>query len=149
MVSKFDHLKLPRINIELPRRSAARGGFGGTKRDVSEHGRRLLNQFSPLIEPVKEKTSPFRLDPKLIFKIKIAEKGYFSEDMVTQAGLNLLACEPNKAIVVFSSDNQLTEFKRRLENYSQIQEGHKYEYLGAIDELVPLEREDRIGRLLG
>jgi len=148
MVSKFDHLKLPRINIELPRRSAARGGFGGTKRDVSEHGRRLLNQFSPLIEPVKEKTSPFRLDPKLIFKIKIAEKGYFSEDMVTQAGLNLLACEPNKAIVVFSSDNQLTEFKRRLENYSQIQEGHKYEYLGAIDELVPLEREDRIGRLL-
>jgi hypothetical protein len=101
-----------------------------------------------LIEPVKEKTSPFRLDPKLIFKIKIAEKGYFSEDMVTQAGLNLLACEPNKAIVVFSSDNQLTEFKRRLENYSQIQDGPKYEYLGAIDELVPLEREDRIGRLL-
>jgi hypothetical protein len=41
MVSKFDHLKLPRINIELPRRSAARGGFGGTKRDVSEHGSRL------------------------------------------------------------------------------------------------------------
>lgn len=148
MVSKFDHLKLPRINIESPRRSAARGGFGGTKRDVSEHGRRLLNQLPPLIEPVKEKTSPFRLDPKLIFKIKIAEKGYFSEDMVTQAGLNLLACEPNKAIVVFSSDNQLTEFKRRLENYSQIQEGPKYEYLGAIDELVPLEREDRIGRLL-
>ncbi|WP_445247792.1 S8 family peptidase [Microcoleus sp. OTE_8_concoct_300] len=148
MVSKFDHLKLPRINIESPRRSAARGGFGGTKRDVSEHGRRLLNQLSPLIEPVKEKTSPFRLDPKLIFKIKIAKKGYFSEDMVTQAGLNLLACEPNKAIVVFSSDNQLTEFQRGLENYRQIQEYPKYEYLGAIDELVPLEREDRIGRLL-
>lgn len=148
MVSKFDHLKLPRINIESPRRSAARGGFGGPKRDVSEHGRRLLNQLDPLIEPVKEKTSPFRLDPKLIFKIKIAEQGYFSEDMVTQAGLNLLACEPNKAIVVFSSDNQLTEFKRGLENYSQIQEYPKYEYLRAIDELVPLEREDRIGRLL-
>lgn len=147
MVSKFDHLKLPRINIELPRRSAR--GFGGTKRDdVTGHGKQLLGQISTLIEPVKEKTSPFRLDPKLIFKIKIAEKGYFSEDMVTQAGLNLLACEPNKAIVVFSSDNQLTEFKRRLEKYSQIQEGPKYEYLGAIDELVPLEREDRIGRLL-
>jgi hypothetical protein len=148
MVSKFDHLKLPRINIESPRRSTARGGFGGTKRDVSEHGRRLLNQLPPLIEPVKEKTSPFRLDPKLIFKIKIAEKGYFSEDMVTQAGLNLLACEPKKAIVVFSSDNQLTEFQRGLENYRQIQEYPKYEYLGAIDELVPLERKDRIGRLL-
>jgi len=148
MVSKFDHLKLPRIvNIELPRRSP--GGFSGKKRtDVSSHGKQLLGQLSTLTEAVKQKNTPFRLDPKLIFKIKIAEKGYFSEDMVTQAGLNLLAREPNKAIVVFSSDNQLTEFKRRLENYSQIQEGPKYEYLGSIDEVVPLEREDRIGRLL-
>ncbi|WP_293124771.1 S8 family peptidase [Microcoleus sp. bin38.metabat.b11b12b14.051] len=147
MVSKFDHLKLPRINIESPRRSP--GGFSGKKRtDVSSHGKQLLGQLSTLTEAVKQKNTPFRLDPKLIFKIKVAEKGYFSEDMVTQAGLNLLAREPNKAIVVFSSDNQLTEFKRRLENYSQIQDGPKYEYLGAIDELVPLEREDRIGRLL-
>jgi len=148
MVSKFDHLQLPRIiNIESPRRSAR--GFGGQRRtDVTGHGKQLLGQISTLIEPIKQNASPFRLDPKLIFKIKIAKKCYFSEDMVTQAGLNLLACEPNKAIVVFSSDNQLTEFKRRLENYSQIQDGPKYEYLGAIDELVPLEREDRIGRLL-
>ncbi len=148
MVSQFDHLKLPRIiNIESPRRSAR--GFGGQKRtDVTGHGKQLLGQLSTLTEAVKQKNTPFRLDPKLIFKIKIAEKGYFSEDMVTQAGLNLLAREPNKAIVVFSSDNQLTEFKRRLENYSQIQKDSKYEYLGAIDELVPLEREDRIGRLL-
>ena len=148
MVSQFDHLQLPRIiNIESPRRS--RRPFGGKKRtDVSGHGKQLLDQISTLVEPQKQKTSPFRLDPKLIFKIKIAEKGYFSEDLVTQTGLNLLAREPNKAIVVFSSDNELTEFKKRLENYSQIKDGPKYEYLGSIDELVPLEREDRIGRLL-
>ncbi|MEG4318490.1 MULTISPECIES: S8 family peptidase [unclassified Microcoleus] len=148
MVSQFDHLQLPRIiNIESPRRSAR--GFGGKKRtDVTAHGKKLLGQISSLIEPIQQNASPFRLDPKLIFKIKVAKQGYLSEDLVTQAELNLLALEPNKAIVVFSSDNQLTEFKRRLENYSQIQDGPKYEYLGAIDELVPLEREDRIGRLL-
>lgn len=148
MGSQFEHLKLPRIiNIELPRRSS--GGFGGTKRtDVSEHGKQLLGQISSLIEPVKQKTSPFRLDPKLIFKIKVAEKYSFSDNLVTQTGLNVLAREPNKAIVVFSSDNELTEFKKRLENYSQIKDGPKYEYLGAIDELVPLEPEDRIGHLL-
>jgi hypothetical protein len=84
----------------------------------------------------------------LIFKIKVAEKHSFSDNLVTQIGLNVLAREPNKAIVVFSSDNELTEFKKRLENYSQIKDGPKYEYLGAIDELVPLEPEDRIGRLL-
>ncbi|MEH2002469.1 MAG: S8 family peptidase [Nostoc sp.] len=148
MGSQFEHLKLPRIrNIELPRRSS--GGFGGTKRtDVSEHGKQLLGQISSLIEPVKQKTSPFRLDPKLIFKIKVTEKYSFSDNLVTQTGLNVLAREPNKAIVVFSSDNELTEFKKRLENYSQIKDGPKYEYLGAIDELVPLEPEDRIGHLL-
>ncbi|BAT55393.1 Peptidase S8 and S53, subtilisin, kexin, sedolisin [Nostoc sp. NIES-3756] len=148
MGSQFEHLKLPRIiNIELPRRSS--GGFGGTKRaDFSEHGKQLLGQISSLIEPVKQKNSPFRLDPKLIFKIKVAENYSFSDNLVTQTGLNVLAREPNKAIVVFSSDNELTEFKKRLESYSQIKDGPKYEYLGAIDELFPLEPQDRIGRLL-
>ncbi|MEG4201780.1 S8 family peptidase [Microcoleus sp. Pol12A5] len=147
MVSKFEHLKLPRINIELPRRS--KPGFGGNKRpNISEHSKHLLGQIAILTEPVKEKNNPFRLDPKLIFKLKMAKKGYISDDLVTLTGLNCLAREPNKAIVVFSSDNQLTEFKKRLENYSQITDGPKYEYLGAIDDVVPLEREDRIGRLL-
>lgn len=147
MVSKFEHLKLPRINIELPRRSLP--GFGGNKRtNITEHSKHLLGQISILTEPVQEKTNPFRLNPKLIFKLKLAKEGYISDDLVTLTGLNCLAREPNKAIVVFSSDNQLTEFKKRLENYSQIKDGPKYEYLGAIDDVVPLECEDRIGRLL-
>jgi hypothetical protein len=149
MGSQFEHLQLPRIiNIESPRRSAGRGGFGGIQRDVREHGRRLLDQIGLLVEPVKQKTDPFRLDPKLIFKIKVAKNGSLSEDDLTKTGLNLLAREPNKAIVVFSSDNELKEFRNRLESYSQMKDGPKYEYLGAIDELVPLEPQDRIGRLL-
>ncbi|MEA5504863.1 S8 family peptidase [Halotia wernerae UHCC 0503] len=147
MGSQFEHLKLPRIiNIELPRRPGRPPH--SIKRDVSAHGKQLLGQISSLTEPVKEKTSPFHLDPKLIFKIKIAKEGYLSEDDLTKTGLNLLAREPDKAIVVFASDKKLTEFKKRLENYSQIKDGPKYEYLGAIDELVPLEPEDRIGHLL-
>ena len=147
MVSKFEHLKLPRINIELPRRSNP--GFGGNKRNnITEHSKHLLGQISILTEPTKEKANPFRLNPKLIFKLKIGKEGYISDDLVTLTGLNCLAREPNKAIVVFSSDHQLTEFKKRLENYSQIKDGPKYEYLGAIDDVVPIEREDRIGRLL-
>ena len=147
MVSKFEHLKLPRINIELPRRSNP--GVGWNKRpNITEHSKHLLGQIAILTEPVKEKNNPFRLDPKLIFKLKMAKKGYISDDLVTLTGLNCLARELNKAIVVFSSDNELTEFKKSLENYSQIKDGSKYEYLGAIDDVVPLEREDRIGRLL-
>ncbi|ABA23111.1 Peptidase S8 and S53, subtilisin, kexin, sedolisin [Trichormus variabilis ATCC 29413] len=146
MVSQFEHLKLPRIiNIELPRRSHG-GGGGGKRADFIEHGKHLLDQLSGLTERTKQKSNPFRLDPKLIFKIKVTKK--LSDDLVNQTGLDILAFEPDKAIVVFSSDLELKEFRRRLENYSHITEGHEYSYLGAIDELVPLEREDRIGRLL-
>ncbi|MEI6442777.1 MAG: S8 family peptidase [Nostocales cyanobacterium ELA583] len=138
---------MPRIiNIELPRRSKTPPP--GIKRDVNTHGKQLLDQISGLTEPKQQKSNPFRLDPKLIFKIKLAKQGSFRDEDVTKTGLDILAREPDKAIVVFSSDLELKEFKRRLENYSQIKEGNKYEYLGAIDELVPLEPEDRIGRLL-
>ncbi|MDB9486749.1 S8 family peptidase [Dolichospermum circinale CS-537/01] len=146
MVSQFEHLKLPRIiNIELPRRSHG-GGSSGKRADFIEHGKHLLDQLSGLAETTKQKSNPFRLDPKLIFKIKATKK--LSDDLVNQTGLDILAFEPDKTIVVFSSDLELKEFRRRLENYSQIIEGNKYDYLDAIDELVPLEREDRIGRLL-
>lgn len=149
MVSQFEHLKLPRIiNLELSRRRP-RPNFGGGKRaDYVEHGKSLLNQLSGLTEPKKQKSNPFRLDPKLIFKIKPIKKGSIEDKDLTRTGLDILAIEPDKAIVVFSSDLELKEFRKRLENYSQITDGPEYSYLGAIDELVPLEREDRIGRLL-
>ena len=147
MVSQFEHLKLPRIiNIELPRRRRHGGGGGENRTDFIEHGKHLLDQVYSLTEPTKQKTNPFRIDPKLIFKIKATIK--LSDDLVNQTGLNILAREPDKAIVVFSSDIELIQFRKRLENYSQITEGPEYSYLDAIDELVPLEREDRIGRLL-
>lgn len=66
-------------------------------------------------------------------------------------GLTLLAQEPkaSKAVVVFSSDNELTQFRSRLETYSGINDiEYEYGYLDAIEELVPLEPQDRIGRLL-
>jgi hypothetical protein len=125
MVSQFEHLKLPRIkDIELPRRS--KRPPPSIKRNVSIHGKKLLGQIYGLTETVKEKISPFRLDPKLIFKIKVAKEGSFSDDNLTKTGLDILAREPNKAIVVFSSDIELKEFRKRLENYSQITEGNKY-----------------------
>jgi hypothetical protein len=66
-------------------------------------------------------------------------------------GLTLLAQEPkaNKAIVVFSSDEELTQFRGRLETYSGLNDiEYEYAYLDAIESLVPLEPQDRIGRLL-
>jgi len=148
MGNQFEHLKLLRIlHIELPRRHTG-GGSSQKRTNVSEHGRGLLSQASTLTQSPRERNSPFRLNPKLIFKLKLAKNGFISDESLAASGLNCLAREPNKAIVVFPSDIELKEFKKRLENYSKITDGPKYEYLGAIDQLVPLEPEDRVGRLL-
>ncbi|EKU96697.1 subtilisin-like serine protease [Leptolyngbya sp. PCC 7375] len=148
-MSEFEHLELPKTSIELPRRSP--GGFGGRRADRNRgsHGRKLLDQAGGLVQRPKRETSPFRLNPKLIFKLRLSQEGYLSEDELPPMGLTLLAQEPNanKAIVVFSDDEQLSEFRNRLDTYSSA-DGFDYAYLDAIEDLVPLEPQDRIGRLL-
>ncbi|MCY7276470.1 MAG: S8 family peptidase, partial [Phormidesmis sp. CAN_BIN44] len=73
------------------------------------------------------------------------------ESALSPLGLTLLAQEPkaNKAIVVFTSDEELTQFRSRLEAYSGISDSeYEYGHLDAIEALMPLEPSDRIGRLL-
>ncbi len=152
MTSQFDHLELPRTDIELPRRSKT-PGFGGKshRSDRGSHGRQLLDQISGLTQRSQQKTSPFRLNPKLIFKIRLSSDGTLQESALSPLGLTLLAQEPkaNKAIVVFTSDEELTQFRSRLEAYSGISDSeYEYGHLDAIEALVPLEPSDRIGRLL-
>jgi hypothetical protein len=150
MTSQFEHLNLPKTDIQLPRRKKP-GGGGGTKRsDRSSHGHQLLTQLASISQRPRQKVSSFRLDPKLIFKIKLNPDKLFTEAEIRPIGLTFLAQEPkvNKAIVVFASDDALAQFQTKLENYSGIQTDYQYDYLDAIDELVPLEPSDRIGRLL-
>ncbi len=150
-MSQFEHLELPRTSIELPRRSRGGGGFGSRRSDRGSHGQQLLDQVSGLTQRSKQKTSPFHLNPKLIFKIKLSSDGTLQESALSPLGLTLLAKEPkaNKAIVVFTSDKELTQFRSRLKAYSGISDSeYEYGYLDAIEGLVPLEPSDRIGCLL-
>jgi hypothetical protein len=150
-VSQFEHLELPRTSIELPKRNQRGGGYGSGRSDRNSHGRQLLDQISGLTQRSQQKDSPFRLNPKLIFKIKLSPDGTVQESTLSSLGLTLLAQEPkaNKAIVVFTSDEELNKFSSRLEAYSGITDSeYEYGYLDAIEALVPLEPSDRIGRLL-
>jgi hypothetical protein len=149
MTSQFEHLDLPKTDIQLPRRKNP-GGGGSKRSDRSSHGSQLLNQVAMLAQRPKQKVSSFRLDPKLIFKIKLSKDKAFPEDQLDPMGLKLLSHEPkaSKAIVVFASDEELSSFQVRLENYSGIRTDYQYDYFDAVEELVLLEPQDRIGRLL-
>ncbi|EDX82883.1 peptidase families S8 and S53 domain protein [Synechococcus sp. PCC 7335] len=150
-MSQFEHLELPKTSIELPRRSRGGGGGGTSRSDRSSHGQQLLTQISGLTQRSKQNTSQFHLNPKLIFKIKLSPDGSLQESALSPLGLTLLAQEPrvNKAIVVFATDEDLTQFQFRLEVYSGLVESpYEYGHLDAITELVALEPADRTGRLL-
>ena len=148
-MTEFEHLELPKANIALPKRPRPYGG-GGKRSHRDAHGTQILTQLSNMIKPKDREYSPFGINPKLIFKIKLNKQWNLSEDNLTALELNLLAQEPKvmQAIVVFSSDNQLQEFQNKLEQYCGKKDGHQYGYLDAIEELFPLEPQDRIGRLL-
>ena len=150
MANQFEHLRLPKTNIQFTKRS--RGFGGGNKRNNrSSHGSQILNQVSGILDRPRKEHTPFGINPKLIFKIKLAEKYNLTDDQISNSGLNLLAKESKKqnAIVVFPSDDELAIFQEKLKSYSGIKENSpEYAYLDAIEEIVPLEPEDRTGRLL-
>jgi len=103
-MSEFEHLELPRTTINLPKKSKQGFGFGA-KRDRSSHGQKLSGQVLGLLERPEKERSRFIINPKLIFKIKLAPRSTLPEASLTGIGLTLLAQEPSeqKAIVVFSS----------------------------------------------
>ncbi|MBD2151078.1 S8 family peptidase [Pseudanabaena sp. FACHB-1277] len=149
-MSKFEHLKLPVTTINLPKRSKGGGSSGGTNRDRSSHGQKLSDQVLGLLKRPEKERSLFTINPKLIFKIKLAPKSILPEASLPGIGLTLLAQESSeqKAIVVFSSEQELTNFQEKLKVYSNVGEGYDYGYLDVIEDIVPLEPQDRVGRRL-
>lgn len=146
-MTNYEHLPLPKVENELPRRPR-RGSAKEKRSDRSSHGSLLLTQVSSLSKDIEEKEH-LGINPKLIFKIKV-RKNDSLENHLPSLGLNLLAKEPKakQAIVVFADDNQLVEFKKRLKSYAGTVGGPEYGYLDDIEELVPLEPKDRMGPLL-
>lgn len=149
MNNKFEHLPFNRIEGSLPRRSN-RGGGGEKRTDRRSQGIQIISQISEIKKIVQEQHSKFSLDPKLIFKIRLSNDRNLTDDDLGKSGLSILEKQPkvNQAIVVFSSDIETKEFINRLEQYGQLKPGSEYGYLDAIENICPLEAEDRIGRLL-
>jgi hypothetical protein len=151
MSNQYEHLELPVINITLPKRSKRPFGNGGKRDDRPTHGSKLLAQVSSLTSRPPKESTPFGINPKLIFKIKLRKNDSLEENNLSSLGLNLLAKEPkaSQAIVVFSSDNELKIFREKLKSYSGLNDSnYEYGFLDVIEDIVPLEPEDRIGRLL-
>jgi subtilisin family serine protease len=85
--------------------------------------------------------------------LKVRLAGFLSEDEWADLGLTLLSDDPDKTLILFADDAELTEFRRRVAAYQQPvpvqQKNPAYAGLvSAIDEIGQLTPSDRIGRVL-
>jgi subtilisin family serine protease len=146
------HIILPRAEGEPPRR---KHGFGRTPpRDFHQHGPELQRQLDEVLHTFQAARSPEGINPNLILKVQLNHDAVVEEKNWEAYGLTLLSVEQDKTLVLFSSDQQLREFHRRLQEYrggpqAASRKSAPYAAIFAsIDNIANVQPEDRIGRLL-
>ena len=145
------HLILPRAEFNLPRKKT---GFGRSPaRDYAAHGRVLSIQLDGAMERFHQRRRPKGIDPDLILRVKLNPQAAVQEEAWERSGLTLLSVDADKTLVLFSSDEELQEFRRRLAEYQggppPDQKGPPHKQIFAsIDLIGDVRPEDRIGRLL-
>ena len=146
---ELPHLILPRAEVDMERRK--RPGFGsGVPRDQRQQSQRIQQDVTDALEE-QARLRATVIDPRLIVRVRTAQP--VPEEEWERAGLTVLGQDDRDSVVLFSSEGELTEFRRRLESYSapipQGQKNPSYSNLiGAIEEFRQIEPADRIGSAL-
>ncbi|MCG6205351.1 S8 family peptidase [Rhodopseudomonas sp. HC1] len=148
-MAKYKHLILQKLVGELDRRKHGFGAASG--REPKTHGAKIRDDVSRTIERHRERPAIGDVNPALI--LKVVTTGLVSEDEWSKLDLTVLAIEPDKTIVLFADDAELTKFKERIESYNgEKPEGQKAQpYAGlieAIETVGELSPENRIGHIL-
>lgn len=143
------HLRLLRVESELPRR---RGRFGFVPdRSFRRHGSQLKGQVDGVLDSYRRQARPPGITPRLILRIQLDSRSTVDEKTWERAGLTLLSADENRTLILFSSDEALTEFTERLDLYRKGPRGRRKsaphtQIFAAIDRIDPVGPGDRIGR---
>jgi hypothetical protein len=145
------HLILPRVQIESPRKKT---GFGRPPgRDHRSHGILIGGQLEEVLTGFRGRRAILGVNPSLVLRVQLNPKSMVEEPTWERNGLTLLSVDENKTLVLFSSDEQLLDFRRRLTEYQQgpkkaRQKSAPHSHIFAsIDEIGDVRPLDRIGRL--
>jgi len=151
MVEEYEHLRLPLIPGELPRKKNV-GGKGYAQRDNVDQ---FYHNEVDALNDIKEKHVEYKLkyqkyiDPNLIFKIEINQKVY--EDSLrkefNRMDIDVISASPDKKgyWILFAEDEHLTEFKNKLEKYAT---EDRYNFFNAIGCPSVIPPEEKIGEQL-
>lgn len=154
-MEKLQHLKLPLFqgNVDRKKREKVVIKYDLPNRDKSifsknarQKAENLSNAFA-----VSKKQFPDSIDPSLIFELEINQSvspGVFEDTLASMNIQVLSVAEGKKGFwVVFSEDEELELFKKKLTEYSS-EEGYSYEFFHAIESFGDISIEKKIGKRL-
>jgi hypothetical protein len=142
----YDHLPLVRLPQRFERRKS--GGGVSPTRDYGTHSRKLQQDVEATIAAHKRRAPPEFVNPSLIMRVRM--DGMTMEETWENLGMTLLGSDDDRSMVLFASDQELTQFQEQLAAYARgVPQGKKApSYSGFINRVLsisPLEPRDRIG----
>ena len=143
---QHDHLPLVRLPENLDRRKTGRPppkpNRGGG------HGAGVRDDIDQAVETQRRRRPPEFVDPSLILKVEM--KGMSMEDDWEGVGLRLLSSDNDNTLVLFSSTEELTDFRRKLAAYEGPKPARQKDrsfasFIDRIESISTLEPADRLG----
>ena len=149
-MARYDHLPLVRLPQRLERRKRPGMGSAPQRNPTWTHSGKLRTELDSVVE-TRRRAIPEFVDPTLILRVRM--NGTTMEEDWERLGLTLLASDDDKSLVLFSSDQEMSEFRARLDAYSRGtpagQVAPSYAgFIGRIDEIGVVGPSDRIGMRL-
>ncbi len=148
-MAQYEHLSLRRLEGELPRRK--RGGGRPPARNPKEHGPTIQAELDSVVAAQEQRIQNEEIDPALILKIQTA--GPVDQEDWNRIGLTVLATDPNSSLILFGTDNELQEFRKRVAAYQRDppegQIGPEFAgFVNAIEKVGEVSPNDRLGPTL-
>ena len=146
-MARLEHLQLVRLPERFERRK--RPGFSASppSRDPGQHSEKLSSELDDAVVDQKRRRRP-TVEPSLILRVKLS--GAIPDSEWEKLGLTVLSVDADRSLVLFSSSDELTEFRRRISSYGEPPpDGQKYPkfsgFVSVIEAIGAVEPNDRIG----
>jgi len=145
-MARYDHLRLVRLPEQLQRRK--HGGGQAPIRNAPVHGARIRGELDAVVETQRRRRRPDTVNPSLILRVQMS--GPLLEPEWEKVGLTVLSTDPDRTLVLFSTTDDLAQFREKLAAFSRgVPEGRKgpsfAAFIGGIERIGDVEPRDRIG----
>lgn len=143
---QYDHLQLVRVPENLDRRKTGRPP--PLPHREGGHGRAVRQGIDGAVKEQRQQRPPEFVDPSLVLKVEM--NGLSLEDEWDKVGLRLLSNDQDNTLILFSSTEDLTEFREKLEAYDgpipDGQQGRRYAgFINRIETIATIQPNDRLG----